>query len=66
MLWTVEIDGKDIVIGGRRRTKLHPSGCNQPYRNAFWCPKKHWFQSKPCPFVNRRECDNYARMCGSW
>lgn len=65
MLWKVETQGDAIVIGGRSRPKLNPRGCNQPFKNVFWCPRRSWFRNEPCPFVNRRECNNYAMMCGA-
>ncbi len=40
--------------------------CNEPVHSGrgFWCPKAQWFKPEPCPFINRRECDNYKSMCG--
>lgn len=58
------IDGV-VKNGIKRRKQLTYSGCNEPFRDRYWCPQKKWFNKAPCPFANRRECENYALMCGS-
>ncbi|THB69812.1 MAG: hypothetical protein D6E12_03935 [Desulfovibrio sp.] len=64
-LWQVQASGPYISFGARRRRKLDSQACNQPYMDRFWCPTRGWFARKPCPFVNRQECDRFTRMCGS-
>jgi len=54
-----------IGLPGSRRPLSGPAGCNQPFKGRYWCPRKRWFRAEPCPFLNRRECDNYRRLCGS-
>jgi len=46
--------------------KIKPAcnGCNAYKHRKFWCPKTQSFKKEPCPFSNRRDCDNYQRMCG--
>ncbi|MHB8809338.1 MAG: hypothetical protein ACYC9M_04920 [Desulfobulbaceae bacterium] len=44
--------------------KFTRKGCNEPYKDRYWCPRKQWFRRAPCPFENREECDNYIKMCG--
>jgi hypothetical protein len=35
------------------------------YRNGIdYCPVHQWYMKDGCPFVNKRECDIYAEMCG--
>jgi hypothetical protein len=64
-IWQVTTDGDQISFGGLARKKIKPSGCNEPFKDHFWCPERKWFSKDPCPFLNRRECLNYKRMCGS-
>jgi hypothetical protein len=63
-LWQVRTQGANINLGGTLRPLKNPNGCNQPFMGRYWCPKKRWFRGEPCPFVNRRECDNFNRLCG--
>ena len=63
-LWKFTVDSKVVRYGGKERQKLTPSGCNEPFRNRYWCPKLKWFRKESCPFVNQRECSNYEDMCG--
>ena len=54
-----------MLFGSYSRKATTPSGCNEPFKNAFWCPKKKWFATEPCPFSNRLECMSFARFAGS-
>ncbi len=64
-IWTFSIDNNRVTCGSRQRTQLSANGCNEPFKNRYWCPKTQWFMKEPCPFINRRECENYRAMCGS-
>jgi hypothetical protein len=68
-LWQVRFDKDHVYMGERRRRKLSSDGCNEPMAtsrgSAYWCPKRGWFSSRPCPFLNKRECDTYKRLCGA-
>jgi hypothetical protein len=64
-VWQVKTRGKVIYFGDKKRKKLTPSACNEPFKGRFWCPRKKWFFKEPCPFMNRRECNNYQVMCGA-
>ena len=57
--------GNVVRFGAGQRQKLTSTGCNEPYKNRYWCPKKKWFNTEPCPFRCQRECENYQAMCGS-
>ena len=63
-IWRFEIAGNMVKNGSQQRRKLTANGCNEPFRDRYWCPKKQWFQRDTCPFLNRRECENYEVMCG--
>ena len=63
-VWRFEINETEVRYGKKKRRKLTPKGCNEPYKGRFWCPEKQWFRRDPCPFVNKRECHNYIMMCG--
>ena len=58
------IEGDQVHFGAKDRQKLTKNGCNEPYKDRYWCPKKKWFNTEPCPFKCQRECDNYETMCG--
>ncbi len=64
-LWEVRMDAEAIRFGSRSRRRLTHDGCNEPFMNAYWCPRRRWFGPKPCPFANRLECHNFMRMCGA-
>lgn len=64
-VWRFETREKVVRAGDYERKMLTPDGCNEPFKNRFWCPKRGWFLREPCPFVNKQECDTYKRMCGS-
>lgn len=63
-IWKFSIKGKVVSYGTRERCRLSAVGCNEPYKDRFWCPKLQWFRKERCPFLNRRECENYEVMCG--
>ncbi|MGE4299844.1 MAG: hypothetical protein AB7E47_17640 [Desulfovibrionaceae bacterium] len=63
MLWQVTMRDNTVVWGDRRRTLLTANGCNEPFKGRFWCPRKKWFRTTPCPFASRHECGAYQRMC---
>ncbi len=63
-VWRVEVEDGAISFGSRKRAKLTRNGCNEPFKNAYWCPKRRWFAKEPCPFVNKWECMNFTRLCG--
>ncbi|WP_243545802.1 hypothetical protein [Pseudodesulfovibrio tunisiensis] len=64
-VWKVEIRKGEIRFGDRKRRMLTRNGCNEPFKDVFWCPRRQWFRREPCPFVNRDECSTFARLCGS-
>ena len=64
-IWRFEIKDNRVKSGKKQRQQISRNGCNEPFKNRYWCPKSQWFQKEPCPFINRRECDNYKAMCGS-
>ena len=64
-VWKFSIEDEVVKQGEKQRLKLTRNGCNEPFRDRFWCPKRGWFRTEPCPFVNRNECENYRVMCGS-
>ena len=64
-VWKFTIQENEVRCGGKKRIKLTKKGCNEPYKNRYWCPKRQWFRIEPCPFQNQTECENYKLMCGS-
>lgn len=64
-VWEVIAGPGRIQFGGSSCFALSSSGCNQPFRGRFWCPRKKWFLSAPCPFSGREECDTFRRMAGA-
>ncbi|MCK9295603.1 MAG: hypothetical protein M0P70_11025 [Desulfobulbaceae bacterium] len=64
-VWRFTIQENTVEYGDRQRAKLTRRGCNEPYKGRFWCPKAMWFRKEVCPFVNRKECENFVMMCGS-
>ncbi len=65
-IWRFEIQEGNVSYGKKERPQLtqNKRGCNEPFKNRFWCPKKKWFMKECCPFVNSHECENYKKMCG--
>lgn len=63
-IWQFLVNDKDVSYGNRSRSALTHEGCNEPYKDRYWCPKKKWFAKEACPFINRRECENYTLMSG--
>ena len=61
-----EIAGKEVSCGSKKRTRVtrNERGCNEPFKDWFWCPKQKWFMRAQCPFANFHECESYKRMCG--
>ena len=51
-VWKFSIQGDEVRYGNKNRKKLSENGCNEPYRDRYWCPKLEWFQCEPCPFLN--------------
>lgn len=64
-IWEVTTGPNRIQFGAVASFALDPSGCNQPFRGRFWCPRKKWFSLAPCPFSGRNECDTFRRMAGA-
>lgn len=64
-IWSFKIHDNTVTAGSRKRQQLSGNGCNEPFKNRYWCPKRQWFSKEICPFINRRECENYEVMCGS-
>ena len=64
-VWSASAENNIIRFGSKSRTMITASGCNEPFKNSFWCPERKWFSKKPCPFTCKGECDNYRRMCGA-
>ncbi len=52
------------VFGTQKRRLVTGTGCNEPFKDRFWCPKKRWFMRSRCPFINKWECHNFSRFCG--
>ena len=64
-VWKFSIQGDEVRYGIKKRKKLSENGCNEPYRDRYWCPKLQWFQCEPCPFLNMEECKNFETLCGA-
>ncbi len=64
-IWKFSIQGEIVSHGSKERRKLTSQGCNEPYKNSYWCSKLQWFRREPCPFINQHECENYKIMCGA-
>ena len=63
-VWKFILRGDEVRYGEKKRLKLTPNGCNEPFRDRYWCPRMEWFRREPCPFASKRECENYIKMCG--
>ncbi len=63
-IWQFSINGRTVTAGEKSRPQLSANGCNEPFKDRYWCPKRQWFLKESCPFVNRRECNNFEAMCG--
>jgi hypothetical protein len=63
-IWRFSVKEKEVSYGSRKRKLLTQKGCNEPFKDRFWCPKQEWFIKEPCPFINRRECENFSIMSG--
>ncbi|OGQ94288.1 MAG: hypothetical protein A2521_14055 [Deltaproteobacteria bacterium RIFOXYD12_FULL_57_12] len=64
-LWKFTIIGNTVSHGTKQRQKLTHHGCNEPFKDSYWCPKLQWFRREACPFISRNECENFDLMCGS-
>ncbi len=63
-IWQFTIQEREVSHGRRTRKLLTHKGCNEPFKDRFWCPKQQWFSKEPCPFINLRECENFSSMSG--
>lgn len=63
-IWKFVINDKDVSYGTRSRKPLTHEGCNEPYKDRYWCPRQKWFSREACPFINKRECENFTWMSG--
>lgn len=63
-IWQFSLQAGKVHHGTRKRRMLTGNGCNEPFKDRYWCPKKQWFSKEPCPFISRLECNNYSRMSG--
>ncbi len=63
-IWNFTIQNNTVTAGRRVRKQISGNGCNEPFKDRYWCPKRQWFNKDICPFMNRRECENYEAMCG--
>jgi hypothetical protein len=63
-IWKFTVIDREVSYGARNRKSLTAKGCNEPFKDRYWCPKKKWFVLEACPFINRRECENFAQMSG--
>lgn len=64
-VWSVRTEGNVIHMGERKRKMLTRRGCNEPFLESYWCPKRRWFRKEPCPFVNKIKCNTYYMLCGA-
>ena len=63
-LWQFTIQEEMVKYGNTTRRKLTRKGCNEPFKDRYWCPKAQWFKRERCPFENINECENFVQMCG--
>ncbi len=63
-LWRFTLTGNTVHHGHRTRKQLTRNGCNEPFKDRYWCPRKKWFMKEACPFINQRECRNFEEMSG--
>jgi len=63
-VWKFVVHDNAVTYGKKKRLKFTGNGCNEPYKDRYWCPRRQWFRRSPCPFENLRECENYILMCG--
>ena len=64
-VWRFTVQGDVVSMGERQRVKISATGCNEPFKGRYWCPKRQWFSKEACPFVNLRECEIFETMCGA-
>jgi len=63
-LWQFSLANNEVRHGNKKRRQLTRHGCNEPFKDRYWCPKQKWFMKEACPFINQRECNNFERMSG--
>jgi hypothetical protein len=63
-VWKFSLVNKTVNHGNKKRKQLTSTGCNEPFKDRYWCPKKKWFMTEACPFINQRECRNFEIMSG--
>jgi len=63
-IWQFTVNDKEVSYGSRKRRLLTAKGCNEPFKDRYWCPKMKWFATEACPFINRLECENFTQMSG--
>jgi len=64
-VWQFRVLANEVWIGKRHRLALTRTGCNEPFKDRYWCPSRRWFLRSPCPFLSRNECTTFKGMCGS-
>lgn len=61
-IFNFRIEGNKVRTWGNKKPRMQLSktqeGCNEPYKDRFYCPKKKWFMKVPCPFEGREDCRN--------
>ena len=64
-LITITCGSSGLTVGNFSRQLLTPSknGCNEPYKDRFWCPKQKWFMKRQCAFIDRFECIYWEDQC---
>lgn len=55
---------KEFYTHTGKRKSITKNGCNEPFKNRFFCPKREFFTKEKCPFENLTECYNFLKMCG--
>jgi hypothetical protein len=54
-----------VSIGNKERMQLTKNrrGCNEPFKDKYWCPQKRWFMNSPCTFYSQHECEIFNASC---
>ncbi len=54
-----------VSIGNKKRKQLtsNEHGCNEPFKDRYWCPRKKWFMKEPCIFYSEHECRMLDAFC---
>ncbi len=63
-IWQFTVKDRHVTYGASTHRLLTLKGCNEPFKDRYWCPQKRWFAKEICPFINRRECENFIMMSG--